>query len=203
MSTNKLEITYKGGFKPLATERSKELVKDVYYAMKRKNKFYDFQRSFLPMKGMTMTDEQSLMTKIVIRGEGICFNNIRYIPKPKNKETATRVPQLWYDLLRISRMLCPKDSKYDFYGFICPTHMTKTEALGHYVDFIFKDYCKTKKLKPTGTSLEFLFGLIGTVLFTITLFICLSVFISKGAAFIFGSFIAMVTLIGLIFLVGD
>lgn len=208
MKTNKLEITT-GGISSTATERSRGLIKDVYYAMKRKKLFYQFQKSFEPMKGMSAADEHYLVDVDRVRkGENLIFKNIKYRPNIDGEER--HIPKLWYDLVMISRMLHLKN-EWSPRNFIDEYFeegeryysMTRTEVLGHYVDLVFNDYEKTHKLKPTGISFEFLFGMIGMLLFTIALFAFLAISISKGVAFIFGAFIALVTVIGLIFLIGD
>jgi hypothetical protein len=205
MKTSNLEVTYVVGFKATATERSKRLVKDVYYAMKRNNQFYKFQRSFLPMKGLDEGEERYITDVNYARiGEHIDFKGLRYTPRKSKEDKTSDVPKIFHALRMISHMLHPKNYDFDYYyGFECPSNMNKPQVLGGYLDFYFRDYCKTKKLKPTGLSFEFLFGIIGTMLFTIVLFLALATVISKGVAFIFGIFIAVVTFIGLIFLVGD
>ena len=208
MKTSNLEVTYVGGFKSTATERSKRLVKDVYYAMKRNNQFYKFQRSFFPMKGLDEGEERYVTEVNYARiGEHVDFKGLRYTPRKSKEDKTSDVPKIFHALRMISHMLHPKDygMKFldDYYGFECPPNMNKSQVLAGYLDFHFRDYCKTKKLKPTGLSFEFLFGIIGTLLFTIVLFLLIATTISKGVAFIFGIFIAVVTTIGLIFLVGD
>lgn len=174
----------KSGFKDSATEESKNLVKRVYYVMKRVGLFYNFQRSFFNMKGLTKHDEDAIRNRNIYPHDGIIIGDIIYKPLTTEKESrfaSMVLPKLVIELLMIQSMLTTKASDS---GDI--RKLDKAEVLGHYVKFHFKD---CKKTKPTGLMVEYLFGIFGTIVFTALFFLLLSYITSSSFVAAFGVFI--------------
>jgi hypothetical protein len=190
--------TEKGSFNPLATEESKGLVKKLYYAMKHKNLFYRFQRSFFPLSGLDPSNERHARTHHFYPGESVKFGDINYRPVTSALYAQTIVPKLIVELNMIKRMLRkrfdPIFKEYELYeGYNRIFPMSEAEALGYYTDYYFTSYKQTKKVKPTGLMFEFLFGTFGLILFTTALFMCISLVISSAFAIAFGLFIILIT----------
>ena len=205
---NKIAIsTEKGGLHPLATEESKGLVKKMYYAMKRKNLFYRFQRSFYPLSGLKREDEIRAHDHHFRSGESITIGDIRYFPVQNSyNNSKTIIPRLIIELYMLKTMLRARywDTDYDeYYEEDRIPHMSASEALAHYTDYYFSNYRKTKKVKPTGLMFEFFFGIFGLTLFTVILFMSIASIISSAFAYVFGLFIILVTTIVLFVIASD
>lgn len=189
---NTIQVTERGGFNPKATESSKQLIKTFYYAMKRNKVFYQFQRSFYPLTGLTREQESAIDTHTIWAGQPHNISDFEYFPVPRgtgldNAKYVNECPEIVRDIHRLNRMLSHIDTD--------PHHkqplMSKAQAIGYYVKYILSQR-KGKKMPPS-VVVENAFGVFGLLLFTVLFFVFLAS-MSKAIAigvgfmlFIFGS----------------
>ena len=189
---NTIQVTERGGFNPKATESSKQLIKALYYAMKRNKVFYQFQRSFHPLTGLTREQEAAIDTHTIWAGQSHQISDFVYFPVPRgtslaNAKYVSECPKIIGDIHRLNRMLSHIDT-----GSYCKQPlMPKAQAIGYYVKYILSQR-KGKKIPPS-VVVENAFGVFGLLLFTVVFFIFLAS-MSKAIAigvgfmlFIFGS----------------
>lgn len=189
-----------------ATEHSVELIKKFYYALKRKNQFYRFQKSFSPLRGLGIQDVAFIHG---IVPHSVEIGDIDYYPVPVGKIEAkkTKIPNVLIDFLIIYYMLNPTAPKFKMdydewvFGDVKDVYpMSKREALGHYAEFYFSELMKNKKPKPVKLMVEFMFGIFGLLLFTTAFFFVLSAFLSKTIALGLLLVVFMLTLFAIIVL---
>ena len=198
-----------GRFKPNATERSKTLVAKTYRVLKDYKVFYNFQRNFLPMKGLSEGDERCATTSSSLVDTYDLGCNLRYDTGPitVNKmlspgeqrkrdkmNVSSWVPDFIKDINLIKRMLV---STWRYGEGSEASHISKNDVYGLYAKKHFEGYKDTHKVKPTNLQVEFLFGTIMAVLFTFGLMITLAA-ASKTIAIVFGSFLLVNATIALV-----
>ena len=189
---NTIQVTERGGFNPKATESSKQLIKTFYYAMKRNKVFYQFQRSFCPLTGLTREQEAAINTHTIWVGQSHNISDFEYFPVPRgtgldNAKYVNECPEIVRDIYRLNRMLPSRDKD----SYKQDKYMTKAQAIGYYVKYILSD--RRGKKFPPSVIVENAFGIFGLLLFTVMFFTFVAS-ISKAIAigigfflFIFGS----------------
>jgi hypothetical protein len=181
-----IQVTEKGGLNPKATENSKQLIKTLYYAMKRNKVFYQFQRSFFPLTGLTREQEAAIDTHTIWAGEAHDVADFVYFPVPHGDlpgiKNVIECPKIVRDIHCLKRMLTGRDRG---------ASINKAQAIGYYVKYILSD--RRGKKFPPSVIVENAFGVFGLLLFTVMFFTFVAS-ISKAIAigigfflFIFGS----------------
>ena len=183
----------KSGFDFGTTERSQELVRRVYYAMKRKGIFYRFTRNFIPMRGLTAVGEDRATHKRFCTGEAVHIANVKYIPEPPgisvSKSKTKFIPNILAELNMIDAMLHTRWHDNGLFWFDVGVFedghaeerrlasMERANVLGYYAEYYLRERKKNQNVKPTNLTVEFAFGMIGVSLTTVVLFSLLSIFI--------------------------
>lgn len=189
----------KSGFDFGTTERSQELVRRVYYAMKRKGIFYRFTRNFIPMRGLTAVGEDRAIHKRFCTGEAVHIANVKYIPEPPgisvSKPKTTFIPNILAELNMIDAMLHTRWHDNGLFWFDVVedgyaeerrlASMERANVLGYYAEYYLRERKKDQNVKPTNLMVEFAFGMIGVCLTTVVLFSLLSIFIPGMVALMF------------------
>jgi len=181
-----IQITERGGLSPKATENSKQLIKTLYYAMKRNKVFYQFQRSFFPLTGLTREQEAAIDTHTIWAGETHDIADFVYFPVPHGELSGSKrvieCPKIVRDIHCLKHMLTGKGRG---------ENINKAQAIGYYVKYILSD--RRGKKFPPSVIVENAFGVFGLLLFT-AMFFTFVASISKAIAigvgfmlFIFGS----------------
>lgn len=191
----------KSGFDFGTTERSQELVRRVYYAMKRKGIFYRFTRNFIPMRGLTAVGEDRAIHKNFRTGEAVHIANVKYIPEPPgipvSKSKTKFIPNILAELNMIDAMLHTRWHDNGLFWFDVGDYvdgyaeerrlasMERANVLGYYAEYYLRERKKDQNVKPTNLTVEFSFGMIGVCLTTVVLFSLLSIFIPGMVALMF------------------
>lgn len=201
--------TTRGRFKHNATERTKALVAKTYRIMKDYNLFYTFQRSFLPMRGLSESDEKAYSSSSSLANIYDLGQNLRYDPNPSTankmlspgeeiRRDRTTIASCTPDVLKDINLIRGMIVSTGHYGKGSEaSHMSKNDVYGLYAKKHFEGYKDTHKVKPTDLQVEFLFGIILTVLFTVSIMLTLAA-ISKTLGLVFGSFLLAVTTVALV-----
>lgn len=179
----------KSGFDFGTTERSQELVRRVYYVMKRKGIFYRFTRNFTPMRGLTAVCEDRAVHKRFCTGEVVHIGNVMYVPNPpiesSSNSNKTFIPNIISELNMIDAMLHTRwhDNGlfwFDFGGYEEGyaeerrlASIERTNVLGYYTEYYLKERKKDQNVKPTNLVVEFAFGVFGMCLATVVMFLML------------------------------
>lgn len=177
----------KSGFDFGTTERSQELVRRVYHAMKRKGIFYRFTRNFLPMRGLTAVGEDRAVHKYFHSGEAVNIGDVMYVPNPPGESISeskkTFIPNILSELNMIDAMLHTRwhDNGlfwFDVGGYIDGyaeerrlASMERANVLGYYTEYYLKERKKDQNVKPTNLMVEFAFGVFGMCLATVVMFL--------------------------------
>jgi hypothetical protein len=183
----------KSGFDFGTTERSQELVRRVYYVMKRKGIFYRFTRNFIPMRGLTAVGEDRAVHKNFCTGEAVHIANVKYIPEPPgislSKPKTKFIPNILAELNMIDAMLHTRWHDNGFFWFDFGDYIDgyaeerrlasieRSNVLGYYTEYYLKERKKDQNVKPTNFVVEFAFGMIGVCLATVVFFSLLSIFV--------------------------
>ena len=179
----------RSGFDVGTTERSQELVRRVYHAMKRKGIFYRFTRNFTPMRGLTAVGEDRAVHKRFCSGEVVHIGNVMYVPNPPGESTSgsknTFIPNILSELNMIDAMLHTRwhDNGlfwFDVGGFEDGyaeerrlASIERANVLGYYTEYYLKERKKDQNVKPTNLMVEFAFGVFGMCLATVVMFLML------------------------------
>lgn len=183
----------KSGFDFGTTERSQELVRRVYYAMKRKGIFYRFTRNFIPMRGLTAVGEDRAIHRGFRTGEAVNIANVKYIPEPSgislSKPKTKFIPNILAELNMIDAMLHTRWYDHGLFWFDVGVFedgyaeerrlasMERANVLGYYTEYYLRERKKDQNVKPTNLTVEFAFGMIGVCLATVAFFYLLSIII--------------------------
>jgi hypothetical protein len=179
----------RSGFDVGTTERSQELVRRVYHAMKRKGIFYRFTRNFIPMRGLTAVGEDRAVHKRFCSGEAVHIGNVMYVPNPPGESTSgsknTFIPNILSELNMIDAMLHTRWHEnglfcFDIGGFEDGyaderrlASIERANVLGYYTEYYLKERKKDQNVKPTNLMVEFAFGVFGMCLATVVMFLML------------------------------
>lgn len=177
----------KSGFDFGTTERSQELVRRVYYAMKRKGIFYRFTRNFLPMRGLTAVGEDRAIHKNFCTGEAVHIANVKYIPEPPgisvSKPKTKFIPNILAELNMIDAMLHTRWYDHGLFWFDAGDYIDgyaeekrlasieRANVLGYYTEYYLRERKKDQNVKPTNLMVEFAFGVFGMCLATVVMFL--------------------------------
>lgn len=163
-------------FNKFATDHSKELVKKFYHALKMEKLFYKFQKDYLPLSGLSGTEEGRIRTRVYHRGDALLIDDgVWYRPVLPGAFSSEEVPEVIKDAVMLKNMITPINDV-----------VTKNQLIGLYLKHHFLDFGGKRKIRQTDMFFEFLFGIIGMVLFAVSLFVLLSIAISKAVILPFG-----------------
>ena len=167
-----IRVTERGGISPRATYNSKEIIKTFYYALKRNKVFYQFQRSFLPLSGISKEQESTINSRVYWAGQYHEIGDALYFPVPRGVGADTKLieecPKVIRDINYLDRMLSPRDR--DQHEEI--PYMSKAEAIGYYLKYMLSGTKGGKK--PSSVVVENAFGVFGLLLFTVMFFLFLA-----------------------------
>ena len=172
----------RSGFDFGTTERSQELVRRVYHAMKRKGIFYRFTRNFIPMRGLTAEGEYRAVHKNFYAGDVVHIGDVRYIPNPSGESISrskkTFIPNILAELNMINAMLRTRWYNYGLFWFEDgyveerrPASMSLANVLEYYTEYYLRERKKDQNVKPTNLMVEFAFGVVGMCLATVVMFL--------------------------------
>ena len=179
----------RSGFDFGTTERSQELVRRVYHAMKRKGIFYRFTRNFMPMRGLTAVGENGAINKYFHTGEVVHIGDVMYVPNPPGESISvskkTFIPNILSELNMIDAMLHTRWHDNGLFWFDVGDYIDgyaeerrlasieRANVLGYYTEYYLKERKKDQNVKPTNLMVEFAFGVIGMCLATVVMFLML------------------------------
>jgi hypothetical protein len=173
-------------FSESATDSSKELVKRFYYALKMEKAFHKFQKDFLPLTGMRRTEEDRIRNRVYHRGDAILINDgVWYRPVLPSDFSSDVAPKPIQEASMLRAMITPI-----FFSRV----MTKHKAVSFYLKHYFLTFGRKRHIKQTDMCFEFLFGIVGMLLFAVISLICVSLIASKGIALVFGATLSIVTM---------
>jgi len=169
-----------------ATDSSKELVKRFYYALKMEKVFHKFQKDFLPLTGMRRTEEDRIRNRVYHHGDAILIDDgVWYRPVLPGEFSSDVAPKPIQEASMLKAMITP---------IFESRAMTKHKTISFYLKHYFLTFGKKRDIKQTDMYFEFLFGIVGMLLFAVISLICVSLIAPKGIALVFGTILSIVTI---------
>ena len=167
-------------FNKFATDHSKELVKKFYHVLKMEKLFYKFQKDYLPLSGLSGVEEGRVRTRVYHYGDALLIDDgVWYRPVLPGSFSSEEAPEVIKDVVMLKNMITPINDALSLVG-------TKNKLIRLYLKHHFLDFGGKRKIRQTDMFFEFLFGIIGMVLFAVSLFVLLSIAISKAVILPFG-----------------
>lgn len=162
------------------TDRSNELIKKVYCALKKRKEFRKFQKDFHPLIGLKRSSEEHILDTYYFPGDIISLGELKYFPCDDVKAYVKDMPKFVGDA-RIIKSICSNSHNLTI----------STMGTDDVVQAYMETYYSKEKPKKTEFFVQYLFGIIFTLMFTIVFLFVLSL-ISKTVTIGFSVFIVVI-----------